>query len=405
MRLFLRLIFLFLIASGLAIAMRWNVGNVVLFYPPYRVDMSLNFFMVALFVLFFVLYGATRLVVTVQTIPGRIAAYKLARRERKSNQALRDALKAFLEGRFSRVMRVCKRAIALPENANLALLLGAIAAHKMRLSKQSITWLSLVKEDAKFNTARLTTTLALAVEDHASLDALAALEALDKHGIEYVHTQGLALKANQQANNWPEVLRLVHSLDKHQALRADVSLHLRGVALLNILSSHQGDAKSFESVWKRIAAQDKIIASVAIQGAIIFNRYGMYDQSCGVISDALEKTWDAKLLMAYAELAAPQGTDTLLNQIKNAERWAQLHTADAQMMLTLGQLYLKQKIWGQAQQYLEQALLCSTNVDCERLVHFNLARMYESLGQNDNAFKHYRLCALAREVTGQISEV
>ena len=50
MRFFLWLLTLFAAAIGLALLARFNPANVVLFYPPYRVDISLNFFLVMLVV-------------------------------------------------------------------------------------------------------------------------------------------------------------------------------------------------------------------------------------------------------------------------------------------------------------------------------------------------------------------
>jgi hypothetical protein len=44
MRFFIWLMILLASAIGLAVLARFNPGNVVLFYPPYRVDFSLNFF-------------------------------------------------------------------------------------------------------------------------------------------------------------------------------------------------------------------------------------------------------------------------------------------------------------------------------------------------------------------------
>ena len=49
MRIFLSLVILFAAAIGLAVGARFNPGNVVLFYPPYRVDLSLNLFVVLAF--------------------------------------------------------------------------------------------------------------------------------------------------------------------------------------------------------------------------------------------------------------------------------------------------------------------------------------------------------------------
>ena len=54
MRPFLSFIVLALIAVAAAIGVRFDPGNVVLFYPPYRVDLSLNLFAILAIVLFFV---------------------------------------------------------------------------------------------------------------------------------------------------------------------------------------------------------------------------------------------------------------------------------------------------------------------------------------------------------------
>ena len=59
MRILLWLLTLFASAIGLAVLARFNPGNVVLFYPPYRVDLSLNFFLAAV-VLYFLASSGVR---------------------------------------------------------------------------------------------------------------------------------------------------------------------------------------------------------------------------------------------------------------------------------------------------------------------------------------------------------
>ena len=48
MRLLIWLVALMATAIGIAVTARFNPGNVVLFYPPHRIDMSLNLFVVLL---------------------------------------------------------------------------------------------------------------------------------------------------------------------------------------------------------------------------------------------------------------------------------------------------------------------------------------------------------------------
>ena len=63
---------------------------------------------------------------------------------------------------------------------------------------------------------------------------------------------------------------------------------------------------------------------------------------------------------------------------------------DAELALTLGSLCLKQKLWGKAQRYLEQALSDATEARMVREAHLKLAQMHEALGQEAEAAAHWR---------------
>ena len=62
------------------------------------------------------------------------------------------------------------------------------------------------------------------------------------------------------------------------------------------------------------------------------------------------------MVRAYRDAAAPAGSPALLAQIEKCEHWLRERPNDAELALTLGALCLKQKLWGKAQRYLEQAL-------------------------------------------------
>ena len=50
---------------------------------------------------------------------------------------------------------------------------------------------------------------------------------LNTSGTRHIHALQMSLKAQQQAKNWPEVLRLVRVLDKRKALHPALSKRLR----------------------------------------------------------------------------------------------------------------------------------------------------------------------------------
>src|SRR6476469_535874 len=144
MRLLLWLVALMALAIGIAVTARFNPGNVVLFYPPHRIDLSLNFFVVLEVLLFMLVYALVRAFYATTSMPARVAAYRLRKRERDGNKGLRDALKALFEGRFGHAEKAAMRAAELPENAGLAALIGARAAHRMRQGERRDNWLASV---------------------------------------------------------------------------------------------------------------------------------------------------------------------------------------------------------------------------------------------------------------------
>jgi HemY protein len=382
-------------AIGIAVTARYNPGNVVLFYPPYRMDLSLNFFVVLQVLLFVLLYAVVRAVRATASMPARVAEYRQRKRERDGNKGLRDALKALFEGRFGHAEKAALRAAELPENAGVAALIGARAAHRMRQNARRDQWLARIADDATMKTARLMTMTELLVDDHQPEAALEAVAELNASGTRHIHALQWSLKAQQQAKNWPEVLRLVRSLDKHRALHPALSARLRELAYEDLLSNKSHDAESIMRVWATIPTADRIKPYVACRAATALNARGLHDEARQVAEEALKANWDERVVRSYRDAAAPAGSAALLAQIEHCEAWLQERPTDAELALTLGSLCLKQKLWGKAQRYLEQALSDASEPSMVREAHLKLAQLHEALQQPEEAASHYRQCALA----------
>ena len=147
-RIFLWLVGLFAAAIGLAVLARFNPGNVVLFYPPHRIDISLNFFIVLLLLGFLLLLLIVNTVRATMALPRRVEQYRAMRQLRESGRALQEALRAYLEGRFGRVEKSARKAAQSPEHAGLAALLGARAAQRLQEPLRRDKWLSEAASDS-----------------------------------------------------------------------------------------------------------------------------------------------------------------------------------------------------------------------------------------------------------------
>jgi HemY protein len=393
MRIFITIVILFAVAIGLAVGARFNPGNVVFFYPPYRIDMSLNLFLALAIGLFAVLYTIMNAIRSTQQMPQRVAAYRREKREREGNRALRDALKSLFEGRFGHAEKAAMRAAESDENAGLSALIAARAAHRMSQNDRRDAWLSRA-QDPSLKTARLMTAIELSTDEHDPASALEAVRELNSSGTRHIHALRLALKANQRAKDWPEVLRLVRLLDKRNALHPALSRRLRELAYEDLLSTQAHDAESIRRVWSAIPAEDRVQPYVAVRAAKAFNAKGLHDEARGVVEKALAVDWDERLVRAYGESAAAEGSAALLTQIEHCEQWSKAHPTDPELALTLGTLCLRQKLWGKAQRHLEQALSQASDMETVRQAHLKLAQLHEALNQPDEAASHYRQCAL-----------
>lgn len=395
MRFFLWLLVLFASAIGLALVARVNPGNVVFFYPPYRIDLSLNLFIVLAALLFALLYFILQALDVTRKMPGRVAAYRREKREREGNRAFREAFKALREGRFGHAEKAAARASESPENAGLAALIGARAAHSLSQLERRDGWLAKAGEDNTLRTARLMTMLELMVDEHNHDGAQEALSELNASGTRHIHALRLALKANQQTRNWPEVLRLVRSLDKRNALHPALSRRLREMAYQDLLVRQPHDSESIHRLWYGIPSADRLQPFVAVHGANAFNSHGLHNEARAIVEKALAVEWDERLVRAYRLSAAAEGSPELLIQIERCEEWMVKRPTDAELALTLGTLCLKQKLWGKAQRHLEQALSDAGEAVAVREAHLKLAQLHEALEQQEQANSHYRQCALA----------
>ena len=381
MRILLSLVILLAAAIGLAVGARFNPGNVVFFYPPYRVDLSLNLFIVLTAILFAILFGMLNALRSAQQMPQRVAAYRRDKREREGNRAMREALPSELVGTVL--------------DAGLAALIAARAAHRIGRPERRDTWLAKVRDDATLKTARLMISIELALDGQQYDDALEAARELNASGTRHIHALRLALKANQRARNWPEVLRLVRLLDKRNAVHPVLSRRLRELAYDDLLSTQAQDVESIQRVWASVPPEDRVRPFVAVRAARIFNAKGLYDEARSVVEKALAVEWDDRLVRAYRESAAAEGSASLLAQIERCEEWMATRPGDPELALTLGSLCLRQKLWGKAQRCLEQALSDASNSDTVREAHLKLAQLHEALNLPEEAAAHYRMCALS----------
>jgi HemY protein len=387
------LAFLFAIAVVLAITGRFDAGQVLLVYPPYRVDISLNLFIVAIIVVFIVLYAVTRIVRNIWRMPQRVAAYRARSRVAKAHASLRDAIGNLYAGRFSRAEKAARDSLAHPENKGAAGLIAANAAHRMHEYARRDEWLAQI-DATDWQDARLMATADMRADGRDADGALAALLEMQSQGGRRIHAQQIALRAQQQLKNWGEVLKLVKTLEKREAIHPAVAVRLRQLAAENLLRDRRHNADALLELWNSLSPTERHSPRLADLAAELLVALNRPQDARKVVEEALAQNWDARLLRRYPDTA---GGDAL-PLIQKAEAWQKERPDDADLLFALGRLCLHQQLWGKAQSFLEAALKSADNEPLKIRSHRALARLHEQLGDADKASEHYRQSALAMNV-------
>jgi len=371
---------LFALAVAAALALRFNTGYVLLVSPPYRVELSLNLFVLGALALIGVGYIVLRLVLGAIELPARVREFRARRQRDTARSALLDALRAFFEGRYGRAEKAAAAVIESDEMPALGAVLAARAAHELRRYERRDEYLSRAGERAPGDVAmRVIAQAELLLEQRRFQEALLALKALPEK-----HTAGLRLelRAQQQAKNWEPTLPLIDQLTRRGVFDAVQAAQLRRYAQIEILKRRALDRHSLEEYWQKIPAEQKRDPKIAAAAAQCFAALGGGEQACQIIEAALDHEWDSELVAWYAECA---GAATV-RRIERAEKWLKMNPRDSVLLLTLGRLCAGQELWGKAQSYLD----ASVAVEPSWSAHLALAELHDGLGHADAARRHYR---------------
>jgi HemY protein len=388
------LLAVFAAAVALVLLGRVDSGYVLFVQPPWRVEVSMLLFVLALIGSFFVLYAVLRLLGHAVALPRYVRAYRSRRRRERAHAALAGALQAYYEGRYARAEKEAALAFESGPSPALAALLAARAAHQMREFQRRDQWLDRAERaGGRMLSACLVTRAELALEDRDFAAARAALHGLEDAGPKHIATARMLLRAERGAGDWEEVLRLAGQLGKRDAIAPALAEEYKVQATIELLARAAGDAAAFERRWRAVEARTQVHPRVAAAAARHANELGRAELAREILERALAAEWSAQLVVLYSELPdrlSPQerGAEALV-RIEHAESWLLERARDAQLLATLGRLCAQAELWGKARAFLE----ASVSFEESRVAYLELARLAERLGQPSEAQQHYRRAA------------
>ena len=426
MRAALWLLALFGIAAAVALFAGNNQGTVTVFWPPWRVDLSLNLVLLLLAGAFVLLHVALRALAALFSLPHQARQWRVQQKERSLHAALLDAMVQLMAGRFSRARKAALAALAqertlealdvvLPQARQLRVLSHLLAAesaqslqdrpardaHLQQALNESAERGVLspeTREGVQLRSARW------ALEDRDPSAALARLEELPQGVQRRTLALRLHLKAARQDHRTLEALQTARLLAKHRAFSdAAARSIVRGLATDVLSAAH--DAAQLLRAWAALEAHERQMPEVAIHAA---QRMVALHGDLAVARGWLLPVWERMVdqprslgdaLRVRLARALEAGLDSV-----DADWLARIETAqrndprDANLQYLAGMACMKRQLWGKAQQLLTQAGLGLQDVELYRRAWLALAELAEARDDAPQALAAWKRAALSQDL-------
>ena len=393
MRTLIWLIGIFAIAVGVAMVAGLNDGYVLLVAPPWRVQLSLNLLVVMVVVGSALGYALVRLISRTLQLPTRVAQWRERRRRERAGRALADSISALFEGRFAQSLKSAARAYEIGDEAPMAALVAARAAHALHDEPRYREWLGHAAEQSakqggtKDNVARLMTEAELAVEGRRFEEAAARLATLREAGHRHIAMLRLEASVASALGRWEELVATVRQLRKHKALTEEQAAPMLRRAHVERMRELAGDGAALAAYWKQIPANELQDRGLIERVLPLLARVGHGEQARKQVERLLDERWDSDLARQYAWCAVGEGDVRAC--LQKAESWLPQQARDAGLLFSLGQLCINAQLWGKAQSYLESSIQHGATVEA----YLALAHLLENLERKDEAQGHYRAAA------------
>ncbi len=325
MRFVVWLVVLSVVAAVAATMLGRNDGWVSLYWGGWRLEFSLNLFVLGVAATCVVLVLAMQALSSLATLPRRSREWRALRHERAAHAALREALGEYLGARYTRSNKAAQRSLAIEQarpdqHADrdlqvLAHLLSAASLHRLQDRRLRDEQMQRARALRRVGPARVGDDGALllaaewAVDDLDPGRALELLAELPPGVARRTQALRLRLQAQRLAAQSLEALRTARLLAKHQGFTPLAARGLLRTLALQALGDAR-DVDQLQRVWQQLEPADRADPHVAAHAARRAAAFGR---------PALARTWLKPSWEALARLDADEREQLALALIDAVE--------------------------------------------------------------------------------------
>ena len=310
-----------------------------------------------------------------------------ARAQRETSRGLID----FLEGNWKSSLKLLTRSARHADTPLLNYLAAARSAYELGEEKQAVALLHKaegVADNAELAVALTQARMQLLAKKFEQ--CAATLERARKSAPKHPVVLDLLQQVYVALSDWQALEPLMPLLKRYKVLPAAELNTLYGKLYHQLLSraaqSKIGSTNTAESrvkhVWQQLNKDWQQQADLILHYADLLLVVDAAQDVEALVRKALKKNWDNRLVERYGLLECPEPGRQLLH----AEGWMKERPGNAELLLTLGRLSLRNNLWGKARDYFQSSLALQGSP----AVYAELARLLAHMGDLKRSTEYYQ---------------
>lgn len=307
-------------------------------------------------------------------------------RARRVAKASRSGLRELAEGQWSNALTHLRTAAEHDRQPLVHYLGAARAASELGEYEQSEELLRKAQErEPEAGLAVGLTRAQLQIDRAHYAEARASLNTLHNEHPRHTHVLTLLQQLYVQLKDWPALCRLMPELRKHRVLPPAKLDELEPLAWtaaveqagLAATATPEDPQQALNQCWQTVPGKLRNEPLLVRAYADGLSRLGAEEKAEEVLYAALKKQFDDRLVERYGRVRGREPA----RQLSHAEGWLNAHPENAELLLALGRLSLRNELWGKARDYLEASLRFEHRAEtCAEL-----ARLLAQLGDNERS--------------------
>lgn len=386
-RLAIVLLVLLAILGFLGWAIYQDAGYVLISYDRFRYESSFWVFIGLIACLWLVALALHWALGLLHTSGALVNPWSRRHHARRVAKASRAGLRELAEGQWGHALGHLRTAAEHDQHHPLVHYLGAArAASELGEYEQSDELLQKAKErEPQAGLAVGLTRAQLQIARGQYGEARESLNALHADHPRHPYVLTLLQQLYVQLQDWPALCRLLPELHKHRVLPparlSELELLTWTAALEQagqLQSGSESDAQqALNQRWQTVPNALRSEPLVVRAYADGLNRLGAEEKAEEVLHAALKRRFDDRLVERYGRVRGREPA----RQLVHAEGWLKDHPENAELLLALGRLSLRNELWGKARDYLEASLRSKHRAEtCAEL-----ARLLAQLGDSERS--------------------